>query len=234
LGGVVAIAHTLGISPVRAETYEYSVDFLLENSYSVTGSINTTCDDCLLTAADALYWEFNLIGPQKNTLVTISSLSMSIPSSMNVFGQNPLYALPQGIFFNPLHQYTGGVVFDEGIAPNNGAALNFLVFGPNNETADIQFLMDVTIPGCCSITDTYGEDRRDLYLSGGTRIASLLGEIGNNFHPGPRERRELRDEEEALAATPLPPALPLFATALGGLGLLGWRRKQKVRSFAIE
>jgi len=27
--------------------------------------------------------------------------------------------------------------------------------------------------------------------------------------------------------TPLPPALPLFATGLGGLGLLGWRRKRK-------
>jgi hypothetical protein len=29
------------------------------------------------------------------------------------------------------------------------------------------------------------------------------------------------------AATPLPAALPLFATGLGGLGLLGWRRKKK-------
>ena len=30
-----------------------------------------------------------------------------------------------------------------------------------------------------------------------------------------------------IQATPLPAALPLFATALGGLGLLGWRRKRK-------
>ena len=28
-------------------------------------------------------------------------------------------------------------------------------------------------------------------------------------------------------ATPLPAALPLFATGLGALGLLGWRRKRK-------
>jgi hypothetical protein len=27
-------------------------------------------------------------------------------------------------------------------------------------------------------------------------------------------------------ATPLPDALPLFATGLGALGLLGWRRKK--------
>ena len=32
------------------------------------------------------------------------------------------------------------------------------------------------------------------------------------------------------ADTPLPAALPLFATGLGGLGLLGWRRKRKMRT----
>ena len=35
-----------------------------------------------------------------------------------------------------------------------------------------------------------------------------------------------------LAATPLPAALPLFATGLGGLGLLGWRRKRKGQAVA--
>ena len=30
--------------------------------------------------------------------------------------------------------------------------------------------------------------------------------------------------------TPLPAALPLFATGLGGLGFLGWRRKRKAQA----
>ena len=30
--------------------------------------------------------------------------------------------------------------------------------------------------------------------------------------------------------TPLPAALPLFATGLGALGLLGWRRNKKVQA----
>jgi hypothetical protein len=34
------------------------------------------------------------------------------------------------------------------------------------------------------------------------------------------------------SATPLPAALPLFATGIGGLGLLGWRRKRKARPIA--
>jgi hypothetical protein len=36
----------------------------------------------------------------------------------------------------------------------------------------------------------------------------------------------------ATEATPLPAALPLFATGLGALGLLGWRRKRKARAVA--
>ncbi len=35
------------------------------------------------------------------------------------------------------------------------------------------------------------------------------------------------DFEFIAEATPLPAALPLFASGLGALGLLGWRRKRK-------
>jgi hypothetical protein len=38
---------------------------------------------------------------------------------------------------------------------------------------------------------------------------------------------EASQEFAIFSATPLPAALPLFATGLGGLGLLGWRRKRK-------
>jgi hypothetical protein len=36
----------------------------------------------------------------------------------------------------------------------------------------------------------------------------------------------------AVSAVPLPAALPLFATGLGALGLLGWRRKRKAQAAA--
>jgi hypothetical protein len=37
---------------------------------------------------------------------------------------------------------------------------------------------------------------------------------------------------QPIATTPLPAALPLFATGLGALGLLGWRRKRKAAALA--
>src|SRR5262245_35522357 len=37
----------------------------------------------------------------------------------------------------------------------------------------------------------------------------------------------------SLTPVPVPAALPLFATGLGALGLLGWRRKRKARSVAV-
>jgi len=36
-----------------------------------------------------------------------------------------------------------------------------------------------------------------------------------------------------IAPTPLPAALPLFATGLGAIGLLGWRRKRKAQAIAV-
>jgi hypothetical protein len=36
-------------------------------------------------------------------------------------------------------------------------------------------------------------------------------------------------ETTTITTTPLPAALPLFATGLGALGLLGWRRKRQAR-----
>jgi hypothetical protein len=37
---------------------------------------------------------------------------------------------------------------------------------------------------------------------------------------------------DTVAANPLPAALPLFATGLGGLGLFSWRRKRKAQAVA--
>jgi hypothetical protein len=73
--------------------------------------------------------------------------------------------------------------------------------------------------------------------NGGTAISAeavlfagmIAGQTYLNIHTTAHTGGEIRG---FLVATPLPGALPLFATGLGALGLLGWRRKRKVAASA--
>ena len=50
------------------------------------------------------------------------------------------------------------------------------------------------------------------------------------FHPSASSAVVLQTGQ--LSVTPLPAALPLFATGLGAMGLFGWRRKRKAQAVA--
>lgn len=71
---------------------------------------------------------------------------------------------------------------------------------------------------------------------GATQLVSLsLGNLGAGLHTlalgvtsdvSFTGHFAARFDDVSVAATPIPAALPLFASALGGLGFVGWRRKQ--------
>ena len=71
--------------------------------------------------------------------------------------------------------------------------------------------------GICATTDGAEDWIVDIYPPGlplgGAFAYSVAGHLGTNFGTA--------------ALTPLPGALPLFASGLGALGLLGWRKKRK-------
>jgi hypothetical protein len=62
---------------------------------------------------------------------------------------------------------------------------------------------------------------------GGTPFNQWYNSLGNTLNI-----QSQSDITGDFQATPLPAALPLFATGLGGLGLLGWRRKRKAQAIA--
>jgi hypothetical protein len=66
------------------------------------------------------------------------------------------------------------------------------------------------------VQDAFATPDSDPFLTLGSPEAIALDAIGYNVNT-------------AVTATPLPAALPLFATGLGAFGLLGWRRKRKAR-----
>jgi hypothetical protein len=71
-----------------------------------------------------------------------------------------------------------------------------------------------------------------LAANGGTAVSAAMALINGivagqayfNIHTTLNTGGEIRGQ---LAPVPLPGALPLFATGLGALGVLGWRRKRK-------
>ena len=88
-----------------------------------------------------------------------------------------------------------------------------------------------------------------VYLQGGQQVTNtldgwlstfaLLGSeqlqgiwIGEGLAGGNTGADSLTVNSLSISATPLPAALPLFATGLGALGFLGWRRKRKVGAIA--
>jgi hypothetical protein len=71
---------------------------------------------------------------------------------------------------------------------------------------------------------------QSLSISGTDPVTTVLNLIGTQFTLKMASWdfgvTNVNFDQVAVAATPIPAALPLFASALGGLGLLGWRRKQ--------
>jgi hypothetical protein len=62
----------------------------------------------------------------------------------------------------------------------------------------------------------------------GTLITHPTGH--HHQHGGHNTSLSVADSPLSVPETPLPAALPLFATGLGALGLLGWRRKRKLKA----
>ena len=75
-------------------------------------------------------------------------------------------------------------------------------------------------------------------LAGGSPRVSLtlqgpgLGVLGTTTYNGAALDFSTIAIDTVGTATPLPAALPLFATGLGAMGLLGWRRKRKAQAVA--
>jgi hypothetical protein len=225
LGGVMAIVAMLSMSPVHANSYDYTVQIQFissDNQYDISGEIITNCNQCLIGPSDVLFWQFNEIGPGVSW--TLSSVYRGA-SAITVSGLSPLYALSSGqILFDPLAQ-NGSIEFSD--TGRGGGLMGFAeMFNQfvNEFTGNVVYAEQVG-PNDYNIQNQLQYDL--FHEVGGEQIATLAAEFTNNYHPSPRREREILREELENTVTPLPAALPLFATGLGAMGLLGWRRKRK-------
>jgi hypothetical protein len=103
------------------------------------------------------------------------------------------------------------------------AALTGITTALNTPISSVENIFTVTGGSIA----TYGFESANseflLSLGAGNYLQDFTGGSGGLIVSGPVTFTPVTDG----TATPLPATLPLFATGLGALGLLGWRRKRK-------
>ena len=152
--------------------------------------------------------------------------------------------------FNGTNGHTNVPASSVGVGPSNlsaGPGLVFNAFWSNSgtTTADAFISFTVTAPASAPISDFHllldgvvgsvldvGSLSNGVTLSSSDNlehsisfapVISLLVQDDIGVNPG----GTVSSMHKAFSEVPLPGALPLFATGLAGLGLLGWRRKRK-------
>jgi hypothetical protein len=114
----------------------------------------------------------------------------------------------------------------------------FVGWGANgalyNPTSGVGVNLPIETNPITGIGQVFGEPITGLVetvLDGSGTANTFAALIGNNYTQNPNTTNFFQiGELIGPVPTPLPAALPLFATGLGALGLLGWRRKRKARS----
>jgi hypothetical protein len=200
----------LGASPAAATTYDM-IPYLTTSSYTsdtltVTGSITTDGATGVLTAADITAWSLTLLAGSGAPFTLSGSNSQYFVHGVD------LTASSSGLFFN---------FGDSSTTPQPGYfAFQSPCFGctspPSTPFAFIQW--------CSTGAEKSPTDCGDSLSMGDP--ASGTGTLPDYKYFTVAEYGE-QLQIAIVASTPLPAALPLFATGLGAMGLLGWRRKRK-------
>ena len=140
----------------------------------------------------------------------VSGSSAVFIGIMNNTGSN----LPSGTFISG-----DALTIGPGLGPINQTSLSWSL------AAGTYWLAAVATPDSSLKWQTAGGLVHDYAVGDGT---------GNNWNLTPGGLGDTEPMAKILgietATTPLPAALPLFATGIGGLGLLGWRRRRKAQA----
>ena len=212
LFGLMVIAAWLCASPARAITYyDYNVDFtdFTEGKGEISGSIQTNCDACVLNSANYVT-SWSLKATDGSSISSSESTADIVISDPGIIIQ----ATATGIYTVTNPTPSGNFEF----CGDTTDCWNFTNFFHSPPQPAPILSLDWTEGGSITLQS------RTSYTNGG----------GGPFVGAVVQVAALADTIECtgnlcvtIPATPLPGAFPLFATGLGALGLLGWRRKRK-------
>ncbi|MGZ5872971.1 MAG: hypothetical protein ACXWKP_12775 [Bradyrhizobium sp.] len=129
---------------------------------------------------------------------------------------------------------SSGLVADASLRLAGEPWTNIISQGAAGQFYDLSIQTPIFNAGCSAANDGPGcHDILNLVLS--ANPSTLLVDRGGSIVGGFADLRDafnLTLLSGTVSAAPLPAALSLFATGLGALGLLGWRRKRKAVAIA--
>lgn len=144
-----------------------------------------------------------------------------VPTSLNITANASLFSVSGATSTDLLRVNGANIVNATSVGGNNNVAFTTSATISSVFT-NTEFLVEMSVfalaPGSSNTATTF----LDPYFF----LDQNLVDLGYSIIVSPGIGNSLA------SATPLPAALPLFATGLGSLGLLGWRRKKKARALA--
>jgi hypothetical protein len=198
----------------------YTVDLPPMGDLTLQGTITTDGNTGTVTSADVLDWD-----------LTVSSASLSY--SLEFLGPGHGSALNSTLELKGYTGYQGPTAtattlflpypsaFDLESSPRCGnASCGHWTVTPSAPGYNTEYTTICNAAGAC--------DGVEIGLSySGVQLADA-GVVLNSDNQGDNNQGNDNDQGNGdPLATPLPATLPLFATGIGALGLLGWRRKRK-------
>jgi hypothetical protein len=204
--GLIVAAFIFGPSAARATTYTYDLSPI---TLSVPGTVvgPTTVTGTIETNCD-------------NNCV-LNSSNIIAWSFTGIIGSTPAHTISSAGSDAVINEI-GDLVL---IAKSTGIVFSLTA----SSTSLLEFCGGTTVAGSCTSQDLFT-------LFDNTSNKNGTGNIGWQFSSSSTFSAPLDPGDQITlaapmeAATPLPAALPLFATGLGALGLFGWRRKRKINA----
>ena len=220
IASALTLAGLAASVPASADTFDFSLLDGIQTTY-LCGRLTCRANNWYQGTTEV----FTYTGVQANPWTvgssTLSFTHVNMTTSFGTANQNPnptvganntLLAGMQDTFTGPPMQFSSSTAFNlNSVYLGWGAAGTETVTGYNGTQQAYQTTLTLPGGGLQGQTFTFDWANLTLVTFSGVFDAALTNiEVNDPF----------------TVATPLPTALPLFASGLIGLGLLGWRRKK--------